>query len=70
MDYYLEALKRDPGDSRCNIMVGINYNRRGMYQQAEQHLRRAVDAIDTGLHAVARRRSTFPVGCRSARSAP
>ncbi len=42
MDYYLEALKRDPGDSRCNTMVGINYNRRGMAAQAEEHLRRAV----------------------------
>ncbi len=45
MNYYLEALKRDPGDSRCNIMVGINDNRRGLYQEAEQHLRRAVERL-------------------------
>ncbi len=45
LGYYQEALKRDPGDARCNIMVGINYNRRGMYQQAEQHLRLAVGRL-------------------------
>ena len=45
MDYYLEALRRDPGDSRCNTMVGITYNRRGMYAEAEDHLRRAVGRL-------------------------
>jgi tetratricopeptide (TPR) repeat protein len=45
IEYYLEGLKRDPGDSRCNTMVGINYNRRGMYAQAEEHLRRAVKRL-------------------------
>lgn len=41
-DYYLEALRRDPDDVRCNTSIGIQYNRRGMYTQAEEHLRRAV----------------------------
>jgi tetratricopeptide (TPR) repeat protein len=45
LDYYLEALQRDPGDARCNTMVGINYNRRGMYAEAEEHLRRAVERL-------------------------
>ncbi len=40
--YYREALRRDPGDSRCNIMLGINCNKRGLYAEAEQHLRAAV----------------------------
>jgi tetratricopeptide (TPR) repeat protein len=41
-DYYREALKRDPNDSRTNTIVGVNYNKRGMYEQAEEHLRRAI----------------------------
>ena len=41
-DYYEEALRRDPDDARTNTIVGINYNKRGMYDKAEQHLRRAV----------------------------
>ncbi len=45
LPYYLEALKRDPGDSRCNVMVGINDNRRGKFEEAEQHLRRAVERL-------------------------
>ncbi len=40
--YYREALRRDPGDSRCNLMLGIHYNRRGMYAEAEHCLRAAV----------------------------
>ncbi|OHB64616.1 MAG: hypothetical protein A2Y77_09205, partial [Planctomycetes bacterium RBG_13_62_9] len=41
-DYYEEALQRDPGDARTNTIVGIDYNRRLMYEKAEEHLRRAV----------------------------
>jgi len=41
-DYYEEALRRDPDDARTNTIVGIDYNRRGMYEKAEEHLRRAV----------------------------
>ncbi len=40
-DYYEEALNRDPNDVRTNIVVGIGYNRRMMYEKAEEHLRRA-----------------------------
>ena len=52
MDYYLEALKRDAGDSRCNTMVGINYNRRGMYTAGRGASATGRGPIDTGLHAV------------------
>ena len=41
-DYYEEALKRDPNDVRTNLVVGIDCNRRGLYDKAEEHLRRAV----------------------------
>ena len=45
VDYYEEALKRDPGDSRSNTAVGINYIKRCMYEKAEEHLRRVVQRI-------------------------
>jgi len=41
-DYYQEALRRDPDDSRTNTIVGINHNQRGQYALAEEHLRRAI----------------------------
>ncbi len=44
-DYYEEALRRDPNDARTNTIVGINYNRRCMYEKAEEHLRRAVKRL-------------------------
>jgi tetratricopeptide (TPR) repeat protein len=44
-DYYEEALKRDPNDVRTNTIVGITYNRRGMYEKAEEHLRRAAARV-------------------------
>ena len=45
MDYYEEALRRDPDDSRTNTIVGIHYNKRGLYERAEEHLRRAIRRI-------------------------
>lgn len=44
-DYYLEALRRDATDSRCNHALGLLYLRRGLYQKAEKHFRLAVDKI-------------------------
>jgi tetratricopeptide (TPR) repeat protein len=44
-DYYEEALRRDPNDARTNTIMGIDYNRRGMYEKAEEHLRRAVTRL-------------------------
>ncbi len=43
--YYEEALKRDPGDSRTNTILGINYNKRAMFKQAEEKLRKAIERI-------------------------
>lgn len=43
--YYEEALRRDPVDSRTNTILGINYNKRGLYKQAEHHLRKAIGRI-------------------------
>jgi tetratricopeptide (TPR) repeat protein len=44
-DYYNEALKRDPFDSRTNVIVATNYNKRGMYERAEQHLQKAIKRL-------------------------
>ena len=36
--YWREAVKRDPGDSRCNVALGRWHLNRGEFQQAEKHL--------------------------------
>ncbi len=43
MDYYNEALKRDPSDSRVNTVVGIHYAKQGKWDLAEKHLKAAID---------------------------
>ena len=40
--YYTEALKRDPGHSDVNTVLGIRHIRRGEYARAEERLRTAV----------------------------
>jgi tetratricopeptide (TPR) repeat protein len=36
--YWREAIKRDPGDCRCNLALGRWHLNRGEFPQAEQHL--------------------------------
>ncbi len=43
--YYFEALKRDSNDVRVNTQLGILYSKRAKWQDAEKHLRRAVDRL-------------------------
>jgi len=43
MPYYEEALRRDPGNSRVNTAVGILFLRKGMFEEAERHLKTAVE---------------------------
>lgn len=40
--YWQEAIRRDPGDSRSNHMLGRWHLRRGEFQKAEHHLRTAI----------------------------
>ena len=40
--YWREALRRDPLDARCNNALGLWHLRRGEFEQAEQHFRRAI----------------------------
>ena len=41
MDFYNEALRRDPGDARVNVEVGKHYIRQAEWAKAEEHLLRA-----------------------------
>lgn len=43
--YYLEALHRDPGDSRCNNAMGLLIFRRGKFAQAEGYFRAAIQRL-------------------------
>lgn len=43
--YYQEALRRDPGNYRVNIAMGIRALRRGRFDLAEQHFQTSVDRI-------------------------
>ena len=42
MDYYLEALDRDPQDARTNTAVGNIYLKKGDYEKARKYLSRAI----------------------------
>ena len=43
--YYLEGLKRDPGDIRINNAYGCLLLRRGCFAEAEKHFRKAVERL-------------------------
>lgn len=43
--YWREALRRDPLDSRCNNALGLWHLRRGEFQEAEAHLRKAIERL-------------------------
>ena len=42
IDYYEEALRRDPNDIRCLNALGLWYIRKGRFSRAEDYLRKAV----------------------------
>jgi len=45
VDYYEEALRRDPLDYRCNNALGLWYIRKCRFEKAEQYLRTAVKVL-------------------------
>lgn len=42
IDYYTEALRRDPSDVRNNNALGLKLMRQGQFEKAEQYLRTAI----------------------------
>ena len=44
-DYYREAISRDPGDVRSNNALGMWLLRRGKFNEAEKHFRKAVETL-------------------------
>ncbi|MFV0345033.1 MAG: DUF5107 domain-containing protein [Bacteroidales bacterium] len=42
-DYYMEALRREPGDMRCNNAMGLLLMRKGKFVEAEDFFQRAVE---------------------------
>ncbi len=45
MDYYEEALRREPGDVRCNNAMGLLLMRKGQFAQAESYFSQAVKTL-------------------------
>ena len=45
MDYYEEALSREPGDVRCNNAMGLLLMRKGQFAKAEGYFRKAVETL-------------------------
>ena len=41
-DYFLEVLRRDPGDTRSNTQMGVILRKNGEFEKAAEHLRRAI----------------------------
>jgi tetratricopeptide (TPR) repeat protein len=44
--YFEEALRRDPGDFRCNTALGLLFLRRGMFQEAEERFEQALARVE------------------------
>ena len=45
LDYYEEALRRDPLDYRCNVQMGLWYLRRARFDKAKPYLETAVRVV-------------------------
>lgn len=43
--YYLEGLKRDPGDIRINVAYGTLLFRRGLFEESESYFRKAIATL-------------------------
>ncbi len=45
VDYYEEALSRDPGDVRCNNALGLLLTRRGQFEKARPYFEKAIETL-------------------------
>ena len=43
--YYQEALLRDENDSRCNNAIGLNYLKRGLFENSEEHFKKSISSL-------------------------
>ena len=50
--YYLEAIKRDPGDTRCNTALGIMALKEGLFSQAIEYFDKAIKRDETCYEAI------------------
>lgn len=48
MDFYNEALARDPGDARVNTAVGTRVLREGKFEKAAEYLKKALQRLEKG----------------------
>jgi tetratricopeptide (TPR) repeat protein len=44
-DYYLEALRREPGDSRNNNAMGLWFLKKGQFVKSESYFRKAIETL-------------------------
>lgn len=45
VDYYEEALLRDPGDVRCNNALGLLLMKRGQFEKAQPYFEKAIETL-------------------------
>ncbi len=45
IDYYEEALRRSPGDARCNNALGLLLLRRGQFKKSERYFNKAIETL-------------------------
>src|SRR5690606_36064214 len=45
LDYYNEALQREPDDTRCNNAIGLLLLRRGQFAKSEPYFRTAIKTL-------------------------
>ncbi len=45
VDYYTEALRREPGDARCNNAMGLWLMRKGKFSEAEHYFKKAIETL-------------------------
>jgi tetratricopeptide (TPR) repeat protein len=50
--YYLEAIKRDSGDVRCNTALGLMALKDGLYKQANKYFDKAIQRDETSYEAL------------------
>lgn len=61
-DYFLEVLRRDPGDVRSNTQMGIYWRQCGDYDKAKMYLRKALERQTANYTRVADGESMYNLG--------